>query len=77
MEHVVCTWISHDKRYAEPGMSGILLARAAGQPPFSQQDARTLEQALPAFAAAARRSARVEATEGRRAALGRRWPRAR
>ena len=69
VEHVVCTWITGDHRYAEPGMSGILLARAAGQDPFSAREARALEQALPAFAAAARRSARVEASEGRRAAL--------
>jgi DNA-binding CsgD family transcriptional regulator len=69
VEHVVCTWITGDRRYAEPGMTGILLSRAVGQDPFSDRERRALEEALPAFAAAARRSARVEASEGRRAAL--------
>src|SRR6185437_9936869 len=69
VEHVMCTWINGQARYGEPGMTGILLARAGGQDPFTEREALAIEQALPAFAAAARRSARVEAAEGRRMAV--------
>lgn len=65
LEHVVCAWITSATRYGAPGMAGIFLARSAKQPDFAERDVQALERALPAFAAAARRSARVE-VEGRR-----------
>jgi DNA-binding CsgD family transcriptional regulator len=65
LEHVVCAWITSATRYGAPGMAGIFLARSAKQPDFAEREVVAVERALPAFAAAARRSARAEA-EGRR-----------
>ncbi len=64
IEHVVCTWLTATTLYGAPGMAGIFLARSAKQPDFAEREVHALERALPAFAAAARRSARVDA-EGR------------
>lgn len=64
IEHVVCTWLTATTLYGAPGMAGIFLARSARQPDFAEREVQALERALPAFAAAARRSARVE-VEGR------------
>jgi hypothetical protein len=70
VEHVVCTWINGDTRYGEPGMTGIPLARAVGQDPFSERDARRIEEALPRGDRGARRPVEGPLQPGdRRAAL--------
>jgi DNA-binding CsgD family transcriptional regulator len=50
-------------------MTGVLLARAAGEDPFSDRDEGTLHDLLPTLAAAVRRSDRVSAALEKRSAL--------
>jgi DNA-binding CsgD family transcriptional regulator len=69
VSHVTCLWLTGTTRYGEPGMTGILLGRAPGEDPFSEREAAVLGEALPALAAAVRRSARLEEADGRRRAL--------
>jgi len=67
--HVTCLWLTGTTRYGEPGMTGVLLGRAPGEDPFTEREAEALGEALPALAAAVRRSARFEEAEGRHRAL--------
>jgi DNA-binding CsgD family transcriptional regulator len=69
VEHVTCAWLTGGTHYGEPGMTGVLLARAAGEDPFSDRDEGTLHDLLPALAAAVRRSDRVSAALEKRSAL--------
>jgi DNA-binding CsgD family transcriptional regulator len=61
LEHVTCAWLSSAAHYGEPGMTGVLFGRAATEEPFSERDGCALWEALPALAAAVRRSERVAA----------------
>ncbi|MEO7328917.1 MAG: hypothetical protein ABI193_10085, partial [Minicystis sp.] len=69
LEHVACTWLSTGKLYGEAGMTGLLLSRSAREEGFSPREVELLQQAMPAFVAAARRSARIEETDRERGAL--------
>ena len=56
-------------RYGSPGMIGILLTRSQREAEFSAEERALVEQALPAFEAAARRASRAAASEAQREAL--------
>ena len=69
VEHLLGMWLT-DLPYGTPGMAGILLTRAHGEPDFTEDEVRILERLTPALRAAARRIQHVERALTERVALG-------
>jgi DNA-binding CsgD family transcriptional regulator len=69
VHHLLGLWLT-SLPYGAPGMTGILLTRAASESDFTGRDSASLSRALPAFRAAVRRLDRMERHESERRALG-------
>jgi DNA-binding CsgD family transcriptional regulator len=67
-EHLACVWLTH-RRYATPGMTGLLFARPRTAGDFDADDERLLDRALPALAAATARAERLRDLDRQRQAL--------
>jgi DNA-binding CsgD family transcriptional regulator len=64
VEKYIVLRLSETRRHEEPGMVGVLLARAKKQPDFTEDDKLILARMLPALSALACRSERIQGQVG-------------